>query len=215
MATTLYFMRHGETDWNRAGRFQGHTDIPLSRSGRQQAMALARRAAALAMAAIYTSDLSRAADTARLVAAAHPACPEVIGDARLREFHVGRVAGLTAAEIRRQEPAFYEHLHRQGSGAVGYPGGESPEEVLERVLAAVTAIRARHAGTGVGVVTHGGVIKLVAAHVLGLPADRRSRIRLMNCSLTCVLWPQQGPPLLHFLNDFSHLTDVDEVRVTI
>lgn len=171
MATILYLMRHGETEWNRDGRFQGQTDVPLSDLGRRQSHNLGRRAAALPLAALYSSDLARARDTAHIVASYRPEHPAVFLEPRLREVHVGQAAGLTAAEIQGRYPDFWAARARDPLGT-RMPGGESVLAVLARAQAAVDAIASRYPGQAVGVVTHGGVIKALTCHVLGLPLEQ-------------------------------------------
>ena len=151
--TTLLFVRHGETDWNAQRRWQGHADVPLNDRGREQARALAESLADERIDVIYTSDLSRARDTAEAVAARLGV--DVVLDADLREIDVGPIEGLTA-----DEAAAYEGWH-----------GEPKESHAERVLAAVGRIAERHPEGRILVVTHGGSMRRVHEH-LGLDGRR-------------------------------------------
>lgn len=193
MPALLYLMRHGETDWNREGRFQGQTDVPLNDRGRDQARDLARRVAAVPLAALYTSDLSRAAETAQIVAGAFPGLP-VYPDPRLREVHAGSLAGLTLAEVRVRYPAWWSAA-ADDTGDVRPPGGESFGDQAARVVAALDAIAARHPGQAVGVVTHGGAIRAAICHALGLPLAHRNRLVLDNCGVTVIEWGGPVPRL--------------------
>ena len=147
--TTLLLVRHGETDWNAARRWQGHADVPLNERGREQASTLAEELAADPVAAIYASDLSRARETAEIVGT-RLGIPVVL-DADLREIDVGTREGLTWPETRERTDW----------------DGESHEAHAERVLGALRRIAARHGGERLLVVTHGGSIRRVHEH-LGL-----------------------------------------------
>lgn len=149
----LLLVRHGETDWNREHRVQGHSDVPLNATGRAQARALAEELADTALVGIYSSDLVRARATAEAVAAARPL--EVVLDPGLREKNFGSWEGLTDAEI----------AHRFPDAVRGRWGdGESTEAVSERALAALDRIRAAHDAGSVLVVTHGGTLRTILIH---------------------------------------------------
>jgi probable phosphoglycerate mutase len=153
--TTILLVRHGETDWNRERRWQGHADRPLNETGRAQARALADRLAASPPDALWASDLVRARETAEFVA-------ERLGlqvrlDARLREVDVGEWSGLTAADV---ELRFPEGWRRRLEGGTGWKHGERYEEMGERVVAALREIAAAETGR-VAVVTHGGAMRAV------------------------------------------------------
>ena len=147
--TTLLLVRHGETDWNAEGRLQGHTDLPLNERGRRQAQSLAEELAGQEIAAVYSSDLARARQTAAVVAA-RLGLPVAV-EADLREKNWGTWEGLTAAE---RERVAYE--------------GETTAEHRERTLRAVRRIAGRHPGRRVAVVTHGGSLRRVQAAALGI-----------------------------------------------
>ena len=164
--TDVYLVRHGSTDWNEAGRAQGQTDVPLNARGRCQARAAGERLRALGVrpAAIYASDLERAAETARQVAQVLGG-PPVHLDARLRERRLGPAEGLTRAEI----------LARFGSSLYSalIPGAEAVTDVIRRFGAALEEIATRHAGAAVVVVSHGGAMGCWLRHRLPAFADRQ------------------------------------------
>jgi broad specificity phosphatase PhoE len=162
--TTILLARHGESDWNRERRWQGHADRPLTALGRAQAAALADRLAPVPLHAIYASDLARARDTAAAVAARTGL--RVIVRRDLREVDVGSWSGLTREELEAAEP---EGLRRWLEGGRGWERGESYEEMAERVIAAVRAIAEAHPGGEVLVVSHGGGVRAIHAHALGVP----------------------------------------------
>ena len=152
--TTLILARHGETDWNRDGRFQGHADPPLNERGREQALELAELLVDEPLEAIYSSDLRRAHETARIVADRKGL--DVIVDPQLRERDVGHWSGLTAAEIDERFPDQIR-LWREGAVAVG----ESRESLAARVVDAAHRIALAHPDGLVLVVTHGGALRML------------------------------------------------------
>jgi probable phosphoglycerate mutase len=148
--TTLLLVRHGETDWNADGRLQGQTDRPLSDFGRRQARRLADELADEELEAIYSSDLTRARETAEIVGA-RLGFPVVL-DPDLREKDWGTWEGLTVVERDRVEFV-----------------GESSEAHQQRILRALRRISERHPGNGrILVVTHGGSMRRVQTAALGL-----------------------------------------------
>lgn len=163
--TELILVRHGETDWNRDGRYQGHADPPLNEAGREQALELARKLEALELDAVYTSDLRRAAETAEIIAAKRDI--PLSRDPGLREVDVGSWSGLTRSEIAERFPGADAH------------DGESRAAHRERVVRAVTAIAERHDGCRVLIVSHGGSLRTLLGHALG----DESVPRVENCAI--------------------------------
>ncbi|MDH5536959.1 MAG: histidine phosphatase family protein, partial [Betaproteobacteria bacterium] len=178
--TRLILVRHGETAWNRDRRMQGQTDTPLSDEGRAQARALGARLAKTRFAALYSSDLARAMDTARCVAEATGY--DIITDARLRERAFGIFEGLTAVEIAARYPYELERFHSRDPDYV-VPSGESARVFHARCLGCLAEIAQHHAGADVVVVTHGLVLDAVyrAAHAMPFEAPRT--VQLLNASL--------------------------------
>jgi broad specificity phosphatase PhoE len=173
--TRLLLIRHGQSVWNAARRWQGHSDAPLSRLGLDQADEVARSLAGEALDALYASDLKRAFVTAQIVGAPHGLVP--IRDARLRELDVGAWGGLTRHEIATRWPdvlaAFDEgDLHTRPEG------GETRAELEARVRRALDDLAARHAGGTLAVVAHGGVLAAVTGE-----------FGHANCSVIRVTWP--------------------------
>jgi len=180
--TTLILARHGETDWNRDGRWQGHADEPLNERGRAQAQALADELAGEEVAAVYSSDLGRARETAEIVATRLGLDTLVEIDPRLREVHVGGWSGLTMAEIEARFPDGVARW-QAGDPAHAFDGGESYAAMGRRVVEAVEEIAARHPGERVLVVLHGGPIRSLLAHAAGITYEeqRHRRRHLDNC----------------------------------
>jgi broad specificity phosphatase PhoE len=166
----ILLARHGESDWNREGRWQGHADRPLTSLGREQARALAARLAATALDAVYASDLERARATAEAVAL--PRRLEVRTRGDLREVDVGTWTGLSWPEVTARYPDGYE---RWQHGRTGWEGGESYEQMGHRVVAAVAEIGRVHEGGTILVVCHGGPIRAVLARAAGIELDSHRR----------------------------------------
>lgn len=194
MPTTLYLMRHGETDWNRERRWQAQLDLPLNQTGRDQAVTLAGLVARLPLAAVYSSDLDRAMETARVITAAFPRAIPLHPEPRFREFDAGILAGHTLDELRVLYPDWWAEDARDPVHT-RCPGGETFVELQARVVAAVKDIAARHPDESVGIVGHGGSIRAIVFEVLGLTADRMDSFALDNCALSVVRW-SASPRLL-------------------
>ncbi len=176
----LILWRHGRTEWNAAGRFQGRLDPPLDEVGRRQAVEAAPHliasAALGADTVVVSSDLTRAADTAAALTGLLRV--QLLRDPRLQEHGMGSWEGLTRGEVADRYPDQY------ADWLAGRPvrgrGGEDPEEVAERALAAVAALPPAPVAV---VVTHGGTSGRLVERLLGLgPAQRRLFGPLRNCS---------------------------------
>lgn len=181
--TTILLARHGESDWNRAKRWQGFTDRPLTELGRRQAQELADRLAGTELDAIYASDLRRAVDTAKTVARGRSL--EVQKTPDLREVDVGEWSGLTRAEAEEKFPEAYA---RWLQGGEGWDDGETYEELGARVVRAIKEIAAKHDNGRVLVVAHGGPIRAIHASALGVDVHTYRRIQRVepNATLSAV-----------------------------
>ena len=151
-STDLLVVRHGQSEWNAIGRWQGHADPPLSELGRRQAYVAA--ASIGAVDGIISSDLQRAVETAAIIAQQIGVGPVMV-DQRLRERDAGEWTGLGRAEIDKGWPGWVADERRPN-------GFEDAESVLTRVVEAFTAIREASPGGSLLVVTHGGVIRALA-----------------------------------------------------
>ena len=170
-STRILLVRHGETDWNASGRIQGHSDTPLNAAGRQQAQRVAQRLAREPIRALYSSDLSRAFETATIIGV--PLGLTVVASPRLRERQYGVWEGLTSAEIQARYPEQFA-IWRARSTDFAPPQGETRSELLTRALAELETIARRHVSEVVVVVTHGGLCYVLINHILGsVDGDRR------------------------------------------
>jgi broad specificity phosphatase PhoE len=181
--TTVYLARHGESDWNAANRFQGHSDRPLTELGREQARALAEIVAVQNVEAIYSSPLERALETARIVADGTGL--EVMTRDDLREVDTGSWSGLSRAEVKERFPEGFE---RWIAGGAGWEDGETYEEMGGRVLAALQEIATAHPGGRVLIVSHGGPIRAIQAAANGMDIHEYRRLKPVepNAGLSAV-----------------------------
>jgi broad specificity phosphatase PhoE len=200
----LLLIRHAESIANSEARIQGQFDSPLSEQGRRQAHSLARRLQQekWPVAAIYASDLSRAAETARIIGS-QLGLPVSL-DPRLREYDAGVLNGLTWAEVEARHPALWQEFQRGGKW-VPVPGEEGNEAFRARLVAALDEIRTRHEGSGtVIMVSHGASLGMILLHLLGLERKLSSPFAFGNASLSIVEFRARGPVILR-LNDTCHL----------
>ncbi|HEY80008.1 MAG TPA: histidine phosphatase family protein [Anaerolineae bacterium] len=206
--TILYLIRHGETDANVAGVWQGSTDSPLNARGEAQARALARHLAdeRLPIAAIYTSPLQRARQTATIIARALGDVP-VIVDSGLAEFHLGEWEGLTYEQLR-EEKQLWKRMGEDPDFAP--PGGESARDFAMRLLHSIQTIVQTHAGESVGVVGHGGAMATALALLLDGDGSRWRDYLMHNASLSKLLFDPE--PRLLFFSDVSHLKGVGNLE---
>jgi probable phosphoglycerate mutase len=178
--TTLLLVRHGETDWNRDGRWQGHSDTQLNDAGRAQARRVASELGDVDV--IYSSDLARARETADIIAA-QLGDLEVNVDSRLRERSFGAWEGRTGPEI---EADFAEqHARWRAGDGAGADDAEAFEAFGDRVRDFLEDVLARHPGETVLVVAHGGPIRVIHAVASGLDyvRDHRSIPGVPNCAV--------------------------------
>ena len=199
--TEILLIRHGETDWNRVRRMQGHIDIALNNHGRQQARALALALAGEKPDVIYASDLQRARDTAQAVADAHAMQVEI--DSALRERCYGAFEGLMYDEISQRFPSAFEQWRARDPHA-RFPEGErkaeTAQEFYARSVDAVTKLAQRHSGEKILILTHGGVLDCLyrAAHSMSISAERAfdmknaaiNRLRWDGQQMHVVLWAE-------------------------
>jgi probable phosphoglycerate mutase len=175
--TTLVLIRHGETDWNVEGRYQGQADPPLNARGLAQAHELAAKLRDVGLDVLYTSPLRRALQTARVVADALGLRLHV--EPRLMEIHQGDWQGRLRDEIAARYPELFRRWLTE-PWSVTPPGGESLSQVQARVYAALDDILARHPGQRIGLVTHRIPIALIKVRYQGLDRDAIRTLELPN-----------------------------------
>lgn len=182
--TTILLARHGETDWNAVGRWQGHTDRSLTERGRRQAAELADRLANVVINAVYSSDLLRAVETAEPVAKRLGLLLQTLPE--LREVDVGTWAGLTRDEVAERFP---EGFRRWSEWQTGWEDGETYDEMGERVVGAILRLAGEQEGGRILVVSHGGAIRALHAAAAGIDiaAYRQLRPVVQNARVTSIL----------------------------
>lgn len=175
--TRLILIRHGETDWNVEGRYQGQADPPLNDRGKAQARRLAEELEGIGLEVLYASPLRRALHTAQTIAERLDLPLHI--EPRLMEIHLGRWQGLLWTEIAARYPDLFRRWQTE-PWEVTPPGGESLAQVQARVYAAVDDILARHPGRCVGLVTHRLPIALLKIRYQGLDRDAVRTLELPN-----------------------------------
>ncbi|CAG1016668.1 putative phosphoglycerate mutase [Burkholderiaceae bacterium] len=204
--TRIIAIRHGETAWNVDTRIQGQLDIPLNERGRWQARRLAGAVADEGFAAVYSSDLARAVETAQAVA--QGSGREIVTDRGLRERHFGEFEGFTWREIEARWPAESERWRKRDLDFAP-AGGETLRQFYERSVAAASRLAAAHPGETIAFVAHGGVMDCLyrAASRIDLQAPRSWQ--LGNASINRLLFTPEGFMLVGW-SDSAHL-DVESL----
>ena len=205
--TRICLVRHGETAWNVHRRLQGHTDIPLNARGLAQA-----RAAALALRReqfqhVYSSDLLRAAETARIIATPHALAVTLAP--QLRERHFGGVQGLTWEEAEQRFPEDYGPLRARVPDAVPPEGGESLTVFSARIVGYLNELGQRHPGETLLVVCHGGCLDVAYRAATGKPLAAARDFPLGNATLNWIHIGAQGWALERW-DDDAHLVETSE-----
>lgn len=186
-STQVSIARHGETDWNLAGILQGWLNVPLNEQGRRQAEELATAFAGSGVSCIYSSPLSRARESAEIVARAlqlaSPICLEGI-----KERHFGAIQGIPKAELADLNPVLLQQILKRNP-ACSFEQGESMDDFADRVLAAVMGIARHQPGQRVLVITHGWVMDVITRHINGLPRSAILNLKRKNGEF---LWLEVG-----------------------
>ncbi len=198
----IILVRHGQTDANKEGRFQGASDASLNQMGHSQAQALARRLSSEALDAVYSSPQTRALQTASPIAQDHNLSIETVHD--LRELDIGELDGLQAPDLRERYPYILEQW-RINVGALTMPGGESIVSLRERTWNAILYIRDSHPEGTVAAVSHNFAIQSILLTALGMDLRNFQRIRQDLAAITELEFAN-GDPVLRSLNDRCHLS---------
>lgn len=224
MVTTLYLIRHGETEGDGVKRYKGSIDVPLSEKGVRQMMNTARfveehvgKSSLLRyhsylsdihgrhgqqmeqngkLKAVYTSDLSRAEKSAEVVAGPHGIVPVNVTELRERSFGIWE--GMSFSEIKEQYPGEFDAW--AGNPLQHSPiGGESTIDVRDRVLPAVSRILEEHKGDEIAIVAHGGVNRIILCHFLGVPLENIFRIEQDYAAVNIIeIWDRY--PVVKLIN---------------
>ena len=197
----IYVIRHGETDWNRAGCLQGQLDIPINASGRVQATLTAKALASYGATALYSSDLLRAYETAQIIG--YQTGLRVIQKPALREINFGAWQGLTRAEILERDPDIYA-ARRERPYDVPPPAGETWRCFYQRALQAMSDILQATEAQKIIVSTHSGICTVFGLEALGLGYTGERTFGNANCAIHTLVIRSTGWQAVT-LNDTAHL----------
>ena len=198
--TEIILIRHGETDWNSQQRMQGHSNSDLSEVGRGQIQALGELMKNVSFDHIYSSDSLRARQTAEAITQYSGHTLQF--DQRIREKNLGVFEGLTSTEAKERHPEIYRLFKTAGPNYV-IDEGESTQQLLERALEFIEEIRLRHPQERVVMVTHGGVVRVLMKHALGLSIDAPTRFIIKNTGIFGLIWNENW--LVTRMGGVSHL----------
>jgi len=198
--TEIILIRHGETEWNSQQRMQGHSNSDLSSVGQAQIQALGQWMKNVPFDLIYSSDSLRAKQTAEAITqfSGH----ELKIDLRLREKNLGDFEGLTSEEARERHPEVF-HLFKTAGSKYVIDEGESTQQLQDRALEIVDEIRIKHPEEHVLLVTHGGFIRVVMKHSLGLSLETPTRFLIRNTGVFRLVWEDKW--IVSQMGGVSHL----------
>jgi probable phosphoglycerate mutase len=198
--TEIILIRHGETEWNSQQRMQGHSNSDLSSVGQAQIQALGQWMKNVPFDHIYSSDSLRAKQTAEAITQFSGHKLKI--DLRLREKNLGVFEGLTSEEARERHPEVFRLFKTAGSKYV-IDEGESTQQLQDRALEIVDEIRIKHPEEHVLLVTHGGFIRVVMKHSLGLSLETPTRFLIRNTGVFRLVWEDKW--IVSQMGGVSHL----------
>lgn len=205
LESRLTLVRHGETDWNKGHRWQGHIDIPLNAAGKEQAGAVAKFLSRESIDVIYASDLQRAHQTATAIGKLHNL--QVMTDSRLREIAFGEWEGLTADDIDARHGAgtheafLADRLHKIP------PKGETVEALFNRVSEFINETPLKHRNQSVVVVSHGGALRAILSLLLTEGKTAWPRLELGNCSVSRAVLRGTNRPVVKVIGENHFLVN--------
>jgi alpha-ribazole phosphatase len=203
--TKVVFIRHGQTEWNVNGRYQGQSDVPLSPAGEEQARLLAAHFPVGHIDAVYASDLKRAMFTAQAVADKFGL--PVRQEPAFRELCFGDWEGLTYEEITSQwADAMANFMNHPDIMEI--PNGETFPEVQARAMKRLNEIIALHEGQTIAVTAHGAVLRTILTAALHMPLQYLWSIRQFNTAINIVRYDRDANPTVELLNGNAHLGEL-------
>lgn len=200
--TEIIIIRHGETEWNKTGRFQGHSDVPLSAEGRAQAAMLGKNLAVDHVDMIYASDLTRAMETAAPLAQRFGL--EVISDPQLRELNFGAWEGRNFNDVNAENPNAMKNFYTDPEQA-DIPESEPFPEFQRRIAGRVREIVAQERGKRIVIVSHGASIRILLADLLSMPIRSIWHLSQLNTAVNKIRFEDDGFAVVTLMNDTSHL----------
>ena len=200
--TRFYLIRHGETDWNKAGRYQGRTNIDLNAEGREQARLLGERFRFLPLDALYVSPLNRAVETANEVARTTGITP--VTDEHFIEINFGEWEGHTIEELSEKFGSAYTDFFKDPFDHP-VPGEGSFQNAMDRAIEGFNILAERHKGQNVAIISHGGLLRVMLVGLLEMGDAFYRKTWMTNTSVTMLDVMPDGRKLLMTLNDKAHL----------
>ena len=201
--TEIIIIRHGETEWNKTGRFQGHSDVPLSAEGRAQAAMLGKNLAVDHVDMIYASDLTRAMETAAPLAQRFGL--EVISDPQLRELNFGAWEGRNFNDVNAENPNAMKNFYTDPEQA-DIPESEPFPEFQRRIAGRVREIVAQERGKRIVIVSHGASIRILLADLLSMPIRSIWHLSQLNTAVNKIRFEDDGFAAITLMNDTAHLS---------
>lgn len=204
MKTTLLLVRHGETEWNKLGKFQGCTDIELSKDGINQAENLKLKLNE-EFDVIYSSPLKRAYETAKILAKDTDKDITILED--IREINFGEWEGLTISQISEKYPEIFKVWRTDKKEAPFVGGDASTKNAVNRTLRCIIDIIKKHKGEKIVIVAHGGIIKAALIGLFNWDMSMYHKIALGNTCINTVTFDDEMKPTIIGINDTSHLNE--------
>ena len=209
MATKMFLVRHGLTDWNQQKKYQGQKDIPLNEKGCEQARSLGKYLKAEEIDSIYSSDLKRALQTANIINENHDL--EVNKKEKIREIHFGDWQGLSYSEIEEQYP---QRLKKWNKDPITNcpPGGETMAVFIKRVKSGFEEIINKNQDNNILVVSHGGTIKVYLTILLEMPPKNHWQFDISSTGLSVINFYEDNKAIISAINVKKHLDELKELK---
>ncbi len=210
--TIVYFVRHGESEWNQHNKVQGKKDIELSPKGLEQAMLLAKRLKGEKIDCIYTSTLKRAKRTAEVIS--NELGIDLIEVDKYQEIGLGPWEGLTVDEIKLQYAEHYK-TYKEEPVKFMLPGAETILEVADRLYFGIKELIKLHEGKKIIIVSHATAIKAAIIKILDIDINKYNRFRIDNASLTVLTFNDDyiGGVVVNTINDTCHLKPISSESI--
>lgn len=202
MNTTIIAVRHGETEWNKIGKQQGHLNSNLTELGIRQAQAIAEGLQKFSIDRFYCSDLGRAIQTAKIISP--KIGKEFIPDARLREQNLGILQGLTRTDFESRFPEEYSKFEKHDP-EYRIPGGESIHDKYSRCINCIEDLLKTHYGKSMLIITHGGVLVSFIQKALCIPLTQKRTFSLLNGSINVFSISEIMEWRLEIWGDINHM----------
>lgn len=203
--TRIIFVRHGQTEWNVLGKFQGQTDVKLTPLGLKQAQKAAAWLADEKIAAVYASDLERSMHTAACIAALHNLKVQPLK--QVREIFFGDWEGMRYDEIEKRWPKEIKQLFHE-AGKLRIPHGETFQAVIDRAIPAIDTLAKQHQNKTIVLVSHGAALRSILGYYMHIPLDYIWSIRQDNTAINRLFFGDDGRVIVELLNSTVHLKEL-------